>query len=157
MVVMLVAVLAARSVAGDEPPRPSSLPPEIMVAHATEKDGGVIVKFSGTKAISLIKRAITVEKDGKKMELEVTAYEFSFYEIDVRVDGKEVKAFGVDGKAINPKELPKRLGKATQVAVVFHHPDLDPKLDPFYLRLMREDVVVFTGPRTKFMPPSPKK
>lgn len=156
LVPMLASVVTARSGAQDKPPAPSGPPPQIVVARGGEKDRGVLVTFSMPQFRS-IQRAVTVEKDGKKVELTVTAYECDFRDVEVMADGKEVKAFGVDGKAIEPKELAKRLGKPTQVAVVFHHPEIEPKLDPYYLRVLREDVVVFTGPGTRFFPAPQKK
>jgi hypothetical protein len=152
---MLVAVLAVRSAAQDKPAPPSTLPPQIVVAQATEKDGGVIVKFS-TPQFRQIARTITVETNGEKVNHLVTQTEFAqWVNVELPIDGKEVKAFGADGKAIEPKELTKRLEKPTQVAVVFGHPALEAKLDPYYLRVLREDIVVFTGPGTKFFPPAP--
>jgi hypothetical protein len=114
---MLVAVVAARSGAQDRPPAPSGAPPEIMLAQATVKDGRIVVQFSMPH---FIEKHVTVEveRDGKKAPETRTVKESIWFDIDVTVDGKEVEVFGVDGKAIDPMDLPKRLAKPTQVAVV---------------------------------------
>jgi len=157
MLLMLVAVFAAHGVAQDRLPPPLGGSPQIMVARAVEKDGGVVVTFSSPQ-FKYKTEMVEVEKEGKKVAMPRTAVEFvQWNDIDVQVDGKAVRAFGVDGKAIEPNALPKRLGKAAQVAVVLHHPADEPKLDPYYLSVLRKDLVVFTGPATKFVPPPPKK
>ncbi len=159
LVVMLVMVSASWAVAQEMPSLPSGCMPEIMLARATEKeDGTVVVRFLLPVAKCI---AETQEREvvvnGKKQMVESVIMKcigYQFEKLDVLVDGKVVTAYGADGKVIDPKLLSKRLGKGTQVAVMSHDPGATPKLDPYYLRVLREDIVIFTGPREKFCPPS---
>ncbi|MFL5242303.1 MAG: hypothetical protein ACJ8FY_09365 [Gemmataceae bacterium] len=64
-----------------------------------------------------------------------------------------VRALTVHGKSIDPKDLVKRLGKASQV--VLFHGQAEP--DPYYLKVFREDVVVFVGPADKLKAPIQRK
>ena len=158
LMVMLVMVSASWAVAQEMPSLPSGCMPEIMLARATEKDGTVVVRFLLPVAKCI---AETQEREvvinGKKQMVESVIMKcigYQFEKLDVLVDGKVVTAYGADGMVIDPKLLSKRLGKGAQVAVMAHDPGATPKLDPYYLRVLREDIVIFTGPREMFCPPS---
>ena len=59
-----------------------------------------------------------------------------------RIDGKAVRAFGVDGKEVDPKDVRARVKGPTPALL-----SLDGKaVNPFYLRLAREGTLVLVGP-----------
>lgn len=146
-----IAGLASGARAQDLPPLPKGPPPQYPLARAGEKDGKVVVHF--TRVVHRTK-PVTVEENGKKLTSNVV--ESGWDEITLPVDGKEVRALGPDGKAIDPKDLPKRLAKRTQVVVfVLNEFSGTTEPDPFYLRVLREDVVVFAAPAEKLFPPPP--
>ena len=136
------------TVAQDLPPLPKGSPPDFELATAMEKDGAVVVRFTmrGTHT-----KVVQVEQDGKKVTKNVV--ELAWVDSsDVKVDGKNFAVLGADGKAIDPKDLLKRLAKPTQVAVFKFGPKGESKPDLFYLRMLREDVVVFAASYEKFRP-----
>ena len=65
------------------------------------------------------------------------------------VDGKEVRAFGVDGKLLDNAELNKRLPTWTAVVVVPADLDL---ADPFYMKVLNERAVTFMVPKKLLLP-----
>ena len=154
---LLLASLAGRSVAQDKPAPPVGAPPVMMVAQAAAKGRDVILRVSVPTTV-LGTKLVEVERDGKKEKEPVTIVEkYVWSEVDVKVDGKETAAFDVNGKPINPKELPKLLAKPARVAVVQSWPEFEGKLDPFYLGALKNDIVVLKGPEEKFRPLPPKK
>jgi hypothetical protein len=59
-----------------------------------------------------------------------------------RIDGKVVRAFGVDGKEVDPKDVRARVKGPTPALL-----SMDGKaVNPFYLRLAREGTLVLVGP-----------
>lgn len=156
LILILVSALTAHSTAQDKLAPPIDGPPVIMVAQASTKDEAIVVRVSNPQPTFKTK-AVEVDRDGEKVTVNVTVCEYVWSEVDVKVDGMEIAAFGVDGKAIEPKDLLKRLAKPTQVAVVQNPPGLDRKLDPYYLGALKDDIVVFKGPEEKFRPAPPKK
>lgn len=65
------------------------------------------------------------------------------------VDGKEVRAIGVDHKPLAKAELQKRLQGWTGVVVVQAEFELP---DPFFLKVLNEKSVVFVLPKKLFEP-----
>lgn len=153
-VTAVLAGLATDSGAQDLPPLPQGPSPNYQLAKAVEKDGIVVVRFT---RVEFRTKTVEVEKDGKKFARNIAESAWADAGIDVPVDGKEVRAFGADGKVIDPKDLPKRLARLTQVVVFVFGPNTEPKPDPFYLRALREDIVVFAAPAAKLFPAPPKK
>jgi hypothetical protein len=128
-----------------------------MLAQAATKGSDVMVRVSIAMPVAGTKW-VEVVRDGKKEKEPVTVIEkYVWSDVDVKVDGKETAAFDVSGKAIEPKDLPKRLAKPTRVAVVYTFPGFEAKLDPFYLGALKSDIVVLKGPDAKFRPVPPKK
>ncbi|HEY1375408.1 MAG TPA: hypothetical protein VGF55_01360 [Gemmataceae bacterium] len=119
------------------PPRKGGVP-IVAVARATEKDGAVVVHLStpvevpdGADPVAGPDRAPVIGARSK----------MGWFDRDVVADGRTVRAFTADGKAIDPKDLPKRLAKASRV--VLFQGQTDP--DPYYLGLYREDVVLLVA------------
>jgi hypothetical protein len=125
---------AAAWAAADEkppPPKKASRPPDVtVVARVAEKDGTVIVRFSlpvevpdGADPVGGPERVPVIGARSK----------MGWFDVHLVADGKAVRALTADGKEINPKDLPKRLAKASR-AVLFKGA-ADP--DPYYLGLFR--------------------
>jgi hypothetical protein len=151
---LVVAAAVGFAVRGkDLPPAPIGGGPLCQLATAAEKDGAVVVRFH---QLWLHAKVLKVERDGKQVVENEFVYRWVEVPVDVRVDGREVRVLSADGKAIDPATLPKRLAKPTPVVVFRFSPKEEPRPDPFYLRMLREDVVVFAGPFEKFHPP-PRK
>jgi hypothetical protein len=66
-----------------------------------------------------------------------------------KVDGKVVRAFGVDGKPLENAELKKRLPTWTAVVVVPSDLDLP---DRFYMKVLNERTVTFMVPKKLLIP-----
>jgi hypothetical protein len=113
--------------------------PEVVLAQALEKEGAWVVRVSVPETRS----------DGLVVPVEETRW----FDCDLVVDGSKVRALGTDGKAIDVKELPKRLAKPTRV-VLFRgagEPDLS------HLAVFPEFVVVLVAPADSFKAPAEKK
>lgn len=143
--------------AQDLPNPPIGLKPEIMLARATQVDEEVKVLFT-TPVLKPRSEMIEAEVDGKKVSMTRMVYDFvKWSEVDLKVDGKTIKAYGVDGNEIDVKQLPERLKKNTRVAVVLHGPAGQVKPDPYYLAVLKEDMLVFTIPMATFYAPAQPK
>jgi hypothetical protein len=148
LLVLVLLIAAAPADRRDLPTLPKSPPPEVVVAEASEKDGAIWVRF-WIPVGSPAPRQLTIEKDGKKME--VTTYTISYSRwsrMDLKADGKQVQAFDVEGKEIAPQELPKLLAKRPHV-VLFK----DDSPDPYYLSVLRPGTVVLKVPQDKLNHP----
>jgi len=117
-----------------------------------EKNGAWVVRVSvpetraaGTKSVP--------DPTGKTTGVIVAVEEAGWFDYDLTVDGRQVRAVGADGKAIDPKDLPKRLAKPARV-VLFRGAG---EPDPHYLGVLRDDVIVLVAPADKFKAPAPKK
>lgn len=152
--VCMAALLGAVAVvtAGDRPALPKGGPPVVAIAQASEKDGAVVIRFAIPEEQPAGAEAVA-DPTGKTAGVIVPRRKMGWAETDVTVDGRAVRAMTADGNAIDPKDLPRRLAKASRV-VVFRG-QAEP--DPFYLGVYREDTVVFVGPADKFKAPAPKK
>ena len=128
------------------PPKKGSTWPVVAVlAQATEANGKVVVRFS--IPVEVPDGAYPV---GPKGELVIGANsKMGWFDIHLVADGKKVRALTADGKAIEPKDLPKRLAKACRV--VLFKGQAEP--DPYYLGLFREGVVLIVAPADKFQIP----
>jgi hypothetical protein len=133
----------------ERPTLPNRPPPEVVLAEASEKEGAVWVRFLIPWGQRTEKPGI-MEIDGKKIPVTTSTRTYGkwFPTVDLKVDGKRVQAFDVEGKEIAPKELLKRLAKRTHVVLFKSDPP-----DPFYLRLLRPDTLVFKAPLEKVTPP----
>jgi len=133
---------------GDEPPLlPKGSPPTVMTAQADAKVAGQVVFMVPQQQIVTAKRE--VERDGKRIVEQSQVPVWISFSVLLKVDGKEVRAFGTDGKELKLAELSKRLANSASV-VVFHQAEPD----PYYLRVYREGTVVFTAPASKFLGPA---
>jgi hypothetical protein len=118
-----------------------------MTAQADTKVAGQVVFMVPQLQIVTVKREVV--RDGKKVVEQSQVPVWISFSVLVKVDGKEVRAFGTDGKELKLAELSKRLAKSASV-VVFHQ--VEP--DPYYLKVYREETVVFTAPASKFLAPA---
>ena len=135
---------------------PNSAPPQVAVATATEEKGIVQVRVSLPRMIPYqvtVKVPVTrlVRRDGEDhfettfREETRTEYKGLMEAATLTVDGKEVKVSRKDGKSIDPKELPKLLAKRTRVLLV-----TDKELDPYYLEVFNDQVLIITVPASKW-------
>jgi hypothetical protein len=149
---LAAAAVAVPLVAAEVPKMPRSLPPEVGLATVSTRDGAVMVELLVPQTHS-VPAEREVELNGKKVKATVYVTRPSRWAIlRLEVDGKEVQAFDLEGKAIAPEQLPKLLGKKHTPVALFK--DVDP--DPYYLRMLREGTVVIRAPESRINPPRPK-
>jgi hypothetical protein len=146
MVILIGVVTGATADDKPAPPKKGSPRPVVVLAQATETDGKVAVRFSlpvevpdGADPVGGPERRPVIGARSK----------MGWFDVHLAADGKAVRALTADGKAIDPKDLPKRLAKASRV--VLFQGKADP--DPFYLGLFRGDVFLFVAPADKFQIP----
>ena len=136
----MVIGLAASSSGQDPSPSFKGPPPTFKLATAVDKDGVIVVRYSEAFVAT---KDVQVEKDGKKFTKTVSYTEWG--EVEFKADGKSVAVLGANSKALDPKDLLKRLAKPTPIAVFSFNQGDELKPDPLYLRVLREDVVVFAA------------
>ncbi len=151
ILVILVAIHADGAGAQEKPPIPHVLLPEIVMAEARDRGEHVSVIFFVPQYIP-VEQTVTLERDGKIIVMTDSFVQRELCEIWLKADGKEIKSFGVDGKPIDPKELPKRLGMQAEVALFFTNPEVD-ALVPDDLSGLNQDIIVFAGEFERFHRP----
>jgi hypothetical protein len=137
------------AVAQDFPPVPKGTWPSTRLARAVEKDGAVVIRFSDLWNETV---SYEVKKDGNTIVQQKAVKKWSEAPGDVKVDGKVVRVLGTDGKPIAPKTLLKRLAKPELVAVFMFNPGEEIQPDPFYLKMLGKDVLVFAAPYENLAP-----
>ncbi len=151
---MLRAFLAALLIApattaiGGPPNQPSGPPPKVMIL-TVERDGTQYI----THTVAVERQAPRVEavKVGDKVVQRVVMVKVPVVEQQrVALDGKGVEVFDHAGKRIAPKDVPRFL-KSMPVLV-----SADGKpVDPFYLRLVREGMLIVVAPALASSPGAP--
>jgi hypothetical protein len=102
------------------------------VCASIDKDGKVLVEVP---IVSYKTETIKIKKDGE--EQEAFYYKSVVGAHEKRFEGKDVKVFDIGGKPI-PKDVEKLLAKKTLVLVSTD----GRKVDPFYLRIIKEGTLV---------------
>jgi hypothetical protein len=142
-----VAALAAVA-AAQEPGLPKGPPPKLMVLT-----GGEGATFITTQQITEQvpeERQREVEVNGRKQLVTVTVMVSRPRTVEVTMRLGNAQAFTANGKRVDPAELAKRLKGPTLVLV-----SADGKMvDPFYLRVLREDALVLVPNQGRVSVPS---
>jgi hypothetical protein len=146
MVILIGAVTGATADDKPAPPKKGSPGPVAVLAQAAETDGKVVVRFS--LPVEVPDGADPVGGPERRPVIGART-KMGWFDVHLTADGKAVRALTSDGKAIDPKVLPKRLAKVSRV--VLFQGKADP--DPFYQGLFREDTVLFVAPADKFQRP----
>ena len=132
-------ILGAAVAWGQDPrPRPKGFPPKVSLAKAQLKDGVVQLRLTTPEIVPAYETREVV-KNGKKVNEKVLVYHTEFVERVVAIDGKDMQVVTKAGKAVEAEALPKLLANDTPVLVSF-----DGAVDPFYLAVVRDDVLVVT-------------
>jgi len=139
---------------------PNAPAPQVCLATASEKDGVIEIRISIPRMIAYqVTRKVpvteTVIVNGKPMlrtkfeTVTVTEHKGVMEAITLHAADKDFKVSCKDGKSVDFKELPKLLVKRTHVLVV-----ADKDIDPYYLDVINDHVLIFTVPNSKL--PQPK-
>ena len=124
--VIFLSVTLVGSVQEKQPP--PNEPPNLWRASASQEDGKVVIQIARPEYVAP-RRPVPDEAMKWQSLRSVTL-------------GKTVRAFGVNGKSVEPKAVLKALAepKGVVVFVRFHEPLSDP--DPFYLGMLREGTII---------------
>ena len=120
-------VVAPAAIAEEKPPPPNE-PPHLWRATASEQDGKVVIQIARPEYVAPRKAVADEVMEWRNLR-RVTL-------------GETVRAFGADGKRVEPKAVLKALAEPKGVAVFvrYYRPLSDP--DPFYLAMLREGTIV---------------
>jgi hypothetical protein len=141
----------------DEGPRPpGALPPQVCLASAAEKEGTVKLKVSVPRMVPYHVTRVLEVRDGKQVTKTFTRYKAVMEETTLSADDKAVKVTRKDGRSVKPGDLPKLLGKESRVLVFSRVEDFD-EIDPYYLGIIDERVLIITVPPGKVYTPEPKE
>jgi hypothetical protein len=140
--VLAVALLGGAVPSQDKPHLPKGPQPRQVLATAGLAEGGVIVfKFSSVDCVVQLEETKVVV-GGK----EVTRRHMKMVPVtrqgEQRVKSADIQAATAGGKKVDAKELPKLLKKATAVLISAD----GKKVDPFYLKVLKEDTLVLVLP-----------
>jgi hypothetical protein len=141
-------VLVAANVREDE--KKLSLPqgPQpLQVVARMDRDGNVLVRQIVPVYRQEVREKVE-QKDGRAVKVAYTVTVMTQTEVQHKLAGHSVQAFGTDGKKIERKALERLLKNE---AIVLLSMD-GKKVDPFYLRLVKEGTVVLVGPQAKLVP-----
>lgn len=144
---MHIALLAAfvLGVAGAQAqrpiPLPAGLPPQVCLATAAIENG-ILVLHIITPQLVPEQRERKVLRDGKEVVEKIITYVPVSREQTFRVDGKQLRVMTKAGKDVDRQAILNALIKTTPVIVSFDGP-----VDPFYLAVVRDDVLIVTQER----------
>jgi hypothetical protein len=144
---------------------PSGFPPSVGTAKALLRDGKVFIEVTAVTITPYVETRV-IERDGKKVTESKARYQpltikesFLLQAKDAVIFGKDgksiervlfmnqAKVYRKDGKEVNLQEIPK-LFKSERPVVIFG----TSKLDPYYLRVIHDDVLVITCARNLVFP-----
>jgi len=142
-------VLAAQPVPGPagEPEDPVRGPAPLIRIAVVDPDGKLCLEIPVMVPVS-VPRTVEVEVGGKKETKTVTETVMKMEKRAFALDSGEIQVYSVDGKKIDPSDLPKLLSKRSPVLVSAD----GKKVDQFYLKLAREGTVVVVSRRLMHMP-----
>ena len=133
--------LATVSQAQAPAPLPASLPPEVCLAKAVVKDDGLYIRVTSARLVPE-QRERVVKRNGMEVVEKYLTYTPVAVERLLRPDGKKVRVTTKAGKDVDAQGIVNALGKDTPVIVSF-----DGAVDPFYLAVVRDDVLIITQER----------
>ena len=136
-----VSMIPVVALAESDPKSPTSPPPWVCLAKASDKDGKVQVQLSVTKMVPYWVSVMHETRGGGYVPKRHTYYKACVVSAVVLVDGKKVVASRKDGKAVDPKELLTLLSKEVKVLVF-----TEGKVDPYYLDVVGDQVLLVTIP-----------
>jgi hypothetical protein len=131
--------LPAAAVTAQNGPAKGS-PPKVMVAQVDE-NGRPFLLHTVVEMVPVSVKVL-VQVNNRNEERTVTELRQVQRVARFELDKGKTRFFDATGKAIGPKELGKRLKRATAVLVSTDGREVD----PFYLRLARPDTVVVVSP-----------
>jgi hypothetical protein len=139
--------IAAPVAAVDPPPHPG-YPPTMLRGSAVEEKGKVVVQLYQPGPVT--PADLPKVKSGDR-------YETEWVPLNKLTLGETVKAFGVDGKPIEPKKLVQALAKPKGVVVFLRSYANDPLVPPaFYRELLREATVILVAAPDQLYNPPPQ-
>jgi hypothetical protein len=118
------------------------------------KDGHVLVRRPVTVVVPVAEER-EEEVNGVKKKVTVVTYRQEVRTVESKFDGKNVQVFGTDGKELDAKAVAKALEKET--AALLSADGM--KVDPFYLRFLKDGtlILVATMPAPMPVPVPPEK
>jgi hypothetical protein len=120
---------------------PQGPQPLQVVAHM-DRDGNVLIRQMVPVYRQEVRRKKVDQKDGGTAEVQYTVTVMTQQEVQRKLVGHSVQAYNTDGKKIERKAL---AGLLKNESVVLMSVD-GKKVDPFYLRLVKEGTVVLVPP-----------
>jgi hypothetical protein len=138
-----------------ELPKPQGFPPTVVLARM-DKDGQFRVRAPDIVLVPST-REVLVKENGQTKKVTVPVDEPRVRIVEKFFDGKDMQVFGTDGKQLETKDVAKALEKETPVLL---SADAN-KVDPFYLRVIKEGTLILVPKRSADLipapPPMPKK
>jgi hypothetical protein len=153
---MLLVLWVSGARAEDPLELPKGLPPSFVLAKMG-KDGRILVRRVVVEMVPVLKEKL-VEVNGEKRKVQFTENMQVSRVVEGQLDGKSVQVFGTDGKQVEAKAVEKALEKETPVLLAAG----GNKVDPFYLRFIKDGTLILVAPMPATTPapvpvPVPKK
>lgn len=141
---LVVLVFASVAVAEDPVP-PKGTKPSFGLASAVEKDGKVVIELLEARDVV----GIPVMDHIEFIEMP------NWWPLASGTLGKDVRAYRLDGKPADPKEVLKALGKRRSVMYFLGYDKAKPvQPDPFYFSVLEKESVVLAVDVPERSPPA---
>jgi hypothetical protein len=129
----IVLLLAPSGSAQDTPPPPKGVAPLFGLASAVEKDGKVVIELCEARDVARIR----VMDHDEFIQMDY------WLPLATATLNKDIRAYRLDGKPADPKEVLKALGKQRSVVYFLGFDKAKPvRPDPFYLSVLEKGSVV---------------
>jgi hypothetical protein len=129
----LIVVLFAPVVVAEDAPPPKGVQPLFGLASAVEKEGKVVIELLEARDIV----GIPIMDHIEFIEMP------TWSPLATATLGKDIRAYRLDGKLADPKEVLKALGKRRSVVYFLGYDKAKPvQPDPFYLSVLEKGSVV---------------
>ena len=135
LTLLLVLFSQTLQAADDAAPLPTTPPPQVAIATATDNAGRVLIALT-TQRMVKESRVRVVVVNGKNVEEEYEAERPIYETQEIETDGS-AKVYDRNGVVVDQRTLPVLLKKDTPVLLTS-----DGKLDRFYRKLYRDEILV---------------
>jgi hypothetical protein len=140
----VLALLTSAGHAQDQPPTPKGTLPQFGLASAVDKDGQVTIDVSELRGVARIKM------DG----FDVFVQRDHWAPLITGVLAKDIRAYRIDGKPAQPREVLNALAKPRGVVYFLGYDKAKPvQPDLFYLSLLKEGTVALAFEIPERLPP----
>jgi hypothetical protein len=141
---ILITLLTSGATAQDATKTPAGPPPTMIVVSSIDPSGALLSKQLTTRAIPVAEDRVVIEA-GIMKKVTVTTYKYVPEERHNKYVLKDLEIYDVKGEKVKQEAALKRLTPGTVVLLSTN----GQKVDPAYLRIVKEDTLILVQPAPK--------